>query len=116
MKKILAACLIIIMVFGFVQPGYCYGPMRKLGRGIWNMITFPCEFPNRIYKTTQDMGHSPQWIVYGVFSGLVMAGYRAFAGVLETMTFPIPIPGEKYEPMVKDPEFFFFEPKEEGKK
>jgi putative exosortase-associated protein (TIGR04073 family) len=113
MKKAVAALLVVILVAGCASPGYC-GPFRKLKRGICNLLTFPCEVPNRMYKAGSELGPSLDRIGYGIFTGIAMTGLRLLAGVWETFSFPIAIP-ENYEPIVTDPEFFIFGEESENK-
>lgn len=106
MKKAVAISLAVLLALSAVSPAYCGGPLRKLGRGVSNLITCPLEIYNRMAKTNKDIGPSMEWIVYGFISGFVMMGYRATVGAWEVISFPIPVP-EKYEPILTDPEFFF---------
>jgi len=106
-KKIAAICLILAVVAGAAKPGYCYGPFRKLCRGVCNMIFSPCEIVNRINEVSRDAG-GVEGVTTGLFKGATMMVYRAGIGFFEVLLFPIPIP-DRYEPALKDPEFFFFQ-------
>jgi putative exosortase-associated protein (TIGR04073 family) len=78
-------------------------PMRKLGRGLANCLTFPIEIPNRISDVNNSDGPMAA-ITYGLVKGIVMSLFRATVGAYEIITFPIPIPSH-YKPIIKDPEF-----------
>ena len=104
MKKNAAIFLVALIVLSFVGPAYCGGPLRKLGRGISNVITSPLEIPNRMGKTYSSSGFYES-CTYGVIQGFVMTGFRFGVGLIELATFLIPLP-ERYEPMLSDPEFF----------
>lgn len=78
-------------------------PLRKLGRGLSNVITFPIEIPNRISDVNNTDGPMAG-ITYGLVKGVVMSMFRALIGVYEIGTFLIPLPGG-YRPIIKDPEF-----------
>jgi len=104
MKKALLICLFVLLILSLASPAYC-GPVRKLARGVCNLLTFPCEFYYQIKETSEVEGVS-QIIPYGMFKGVVMMIARAGAGFYEVISFPFPIP-PNYEPLIKDPEFFF---------
>lgn len=78
-------------------------PLRKLGRGLSNCLTFPIEIPNQISKTNNNDGPMAAF-TYGVVKGLIMSLFRAVVGVYEIGTFPIPFP-DSYRPILTDPEF-----------
>ena len=78
-------------------------PLRKLGRGLANIITFPMEVPNRISEVNNTDGPMAG-ITYGLVKGIVMSGFRALIGAYEVGTFLIPMPKD-YKPIIKDPEF-----------
>jgi len=103
MKNILLILMISFLVVSVAAPAYCDGPGRKLGRGLWNMFTFPGEIPNRISKARQRAGLG-EAMTSGFIEGIAMMGFRLAIGMYETATFIIPIP-ENYEPILNDPEF-----------
>jgi len=39
MKKLALLVIILVLAAGFVTPSYCDGVVKKLGRGICNVIT-----------------------------------------------------------------------------
>ena len=104
MKKIVMACLVFLLIASLAGPGYCDGPIKKLGRGVWNGITWPLELPNRITEANRRSG-AMHAATYGVLEGVCLMIGRACAGFWEIVTFPFPIP-EEYQPILKDPEYF----------
>lgn len=82
-------------------------PLRKLGRGISNCLTFPLELPNQISKTNNNDGPMAAF-TYGIVKGLTMTMFRAVVGAYEVISFPIPLP-EWYKPILTDPEFMLEE-------
>ncbi len=106
MRKIVAT-FIIIMLFSAVTAiadDITSGPVKKLGRGVANVVTSPCAL-------IQGMGDAKEGggifagCTWGVFMGTVNVVKRIVVGVFEIATFPIPIP-ENYGPILTDPEFF----------
>ena len=81
---------------------YSQNPVRKLGRGVANIITGWVEIPKNVYDTTQDenifMG-----LTIGLAKGLGMSVIRTGAGIYDAVTFPFPIP-QDYEPLL-EPEY-----------
>ena len=105
MKRGFLICLVLVLILNLAAPAYCGGPSRKLGRGLANIATFPLELPNRIGQTHERAGLY-EAMTYGFLEGIGMMVFRAAMGVYETATFLIPVP-EGYEPVMKDPEFFY---------
>lgn len=104
MKKLISVILIALFILSIAECGYC-GPVKKLGRGISNLITFPLELPHRIMETNRRSGPVDA-ATYGLLEGLCMMVGRAGAGFYEVVSFPIPIPPD-YEPLINDPETFW---------
>lgn len=73
----------------------------KLVRGVTNVATAIVEIPKQSYLTVRDRG-SVGYVV-GPLKGVGMAFYRLFAGVTETVFFPVPQPGY-YDSMI-EPEY-----------
>lgn len=90
------------------------GPIRKLGRGFANVIFGVCEVfiqPVKMNDTEGGIAAS----TYGVFKGLFYFLTRAVVGVVEIVTFPVPLPGANttgyestwgYGPLIQ-PEWIF---------
>lgn len=81
----------------------CGDPLKKLGRGLANLLTFPIEIPNQISKTNNCDGPMAA-ATYGLVKGVVMGTFRAVVGAYEVVTFPVPLP-EGYKPILTDPEY-----------
>jgi len=73
----------------------------KLVRGVANVTTSVVEIPKQSYLMVRDRG-SVGYLV-GPLKGMGMAFYRLFAGVVETVFFPVPQPGY-YDSMI-NPEY-----------
>lgn len=105
MKRIFALSLALLITISSASPGYCDDPMRKLTRGICNLLTFPCELPIRIHAAYKRGGLA-EGLTYGLWEGACNMVFRGAMGFYETISFPIPIP-EGYEPIMTDPEFLW---------
>lgn len=84
------------------QPPSNHHALRKLGRGISNVLFGFVEVPNQITKTTATHGGAGG-VTYGVGKGIVRWFAREVVGVYEILTFPIPAP-PGYKPVMQ-PEF-----------
>ena len=107
MKKGVLKGIVVILALMFVlnlwsTNCYAQNPIKKLGRGVANIITGWVEIPKNVYETTQDenilMG-----LTVGLAKGLGMSVIRTGAGIYDTVTFPFPIP-QDYEPLL-EPEY-----------
>ncbi len=104
MKNLLAAAFIFgfaISAFADIQdpPSNDYGPTRKLGRGISNLVFGISEFPTTIGKINQDEGNSAAY-GYGVVRGVGRSYMRIHAGIFEILTFPFPTYRGTYYPIL----------------
>jgi len=80
-------------------PGNDYGPTRKLGRGIGNFLFASCELPVTVCKINKKEGNAAA-ASYGVVRGLGRSTARHFTGLLEILTFPIPMWHDSYRPVL----------------
>ncbi len=112
MRKIIVVFVAALIILSLAGPAYCGGPLKKLGRGISNILTCPFEIPNRIHKAYKSSGFCGV-ITRGIMEGCIMMGYRGLAGIDETVTF-YKSGSEDYEPIISDPEFFFGPPAKPG--
>lgn len=97
-KKIACAGLIFAMVT--VSVNVCAetsGPLEKLGRGVANIAFGPLEILIRPYDVNQDKGAIPA-LTYGVFKGIAFVVAREVIGVVDIITFPMPLPGATDDP------------------
>ena len=66
--------------------------VRKLGRGVSNIAFGVLEVPIKIHDVNQENGGIAA-VTYGTFLGLAHFIAREVVGVVEVVTFPIPLPG-----------------------
>jgi putative exosortase-associated protein (TIGR04073 family) len=85
-------------------PSYVSGSLRKLGRGISNVVTCPIELPRTIERVSFRDGYVAAATV-GVLQGVWRTILRGVVGLFEVATFPAEIP-KGFEPLIK-PEFAF---------
>lgn len=87
------------------------GPLEKLGRGIANMAFGPLEILIRPYDVNRDKGAIPA-LTYGVLKGVAYVVARECVGLVDIITFPMPLPdctddpqdvGWGYGPMMRPP-------------
>jgi len=76
--------------------------LRKLGRGLANVVFGIVEVPNQVTKVTAEHGGGAG-VTYGVGKGLVRWIGRELTGAFEVVTFLVPVP-RGYKPIMK-PEF-----------
>jgi putative exosortase-associated protein (TIGR04073 family) len=105
MKQKFLACLIVcaitITAFADIQdpPSNDYGPTRKLGRGIGNFLFASSELPVSVCKINKEEGNATA-ASYGVVRGLGRSTARHAVGLLEILTFPLPIWHDSYRPLL----------------
>jgi len=102
MKKIIAVVAIISILF--TGSAYADTMLKKLGRGMANVITCPLEVPYRMSETNEESGPFAAF-TWGILDGFFRTGMRLVVGGYEILTFPIPFPWD-YKPIIDDPEFF----------
>jgi putative exosortase-associated protein (TIGR04073 family) len=91
------------------------GPVRKLGRGVSNVLFGVCEVLIQPYKVNQTEGGIAA-VSYGLFKGIFYFLAREVVGVVDIITFPMPLPGASalkfdksawgYGPLI-EPEWIF---------
>jgi putative exosortase-associated protein (TIGR04073 family) len=67
-------------------------PFRKLGRGVVNVGFGALEIPMKVYDVNQEEGGLAA-LTYGLFKGIGYFVAREVIGVVEIVTFPMPLPG-----------------------
>jgi putative exosortase-associated protein (TIGR04073 family) len=77
-----------------------YGPTRKLGRGLANILFGAAEFPIALSEINDREGNAAAW-TYGVVRGVGRVLYRFRKGVIEVATFPFPTYKGSYRPPYK---------------
>jgi len=104
MKKAVCFLVIVVMATSFVQVACADGPVKKLGRGMANVVGSPFEITKGMGDAGAE-GGPLAGMTCGLIKGSVNFVKRAAVGVYEIGTFPVPLP-DKYEPILDDPEFF----------
>jgi len=104
MKKL----LVLALVFGASHSAFCdiqdppsndYGPTRKLGRGIANLLISPTEAVVTIATVNTYEGNSAA-ASYGVVRGVGRGIERSAVGFFEILTFPFPNRYDTYKPIL----------------
>ena len=80
-------------------PSNDYGPTRKLGRGIGNFLYASSELPVSVCKINKEEGNAAA-ASYGIVRGLGRSTARHAVGLLEILTFPIPMWHDSYRPIL----------------
>ena len=80
-------------------PSNDYGPTRKLGRGLSNLVFGIAELPVTIAKINEREGNSAA-AGYGVVRGLGRSGLRMGSGLFEFLTFPFATTRRTYYPLL----------------
>jgi len=106
MRKIICLCLIIILLSGITV--FADTPLKKLGRGLANIISCPMEIPYRTGEANVANGPFAA-ATWGILEGIYRTLVRASVGVYEVVTFPLPWWPSNYGPIIDDPEFFLEE-------
>jgi len=104
MKKLLAAAFAVGLAssaFADIQdpPSNDYGPTRKLGRGISNLVFGVAELPVQIARVNEREGNSAA-LSYGVVRGVSRSYMRFHAGLFEIFSFPFPVNRGTYYPIL----------------
>ena len=105
MKILFTAAFVLglaIHAFADIQdpPSSDYGPTRKLGRGLSNLVFGIAELPATIAKTNDREGNSAA-AGYGVVRGLGRSYMRVQTGLFEFLTFPFPANRHTYYPLLR---------------
>lgn len=106
---ILFSCAMLVSLLALPSPAQAQGqggPIRKLGRGLGNIVTGWLELFVQPMRTTERSG-SWAGMTEGMARGVFLGVGRTVVGALELVTFPIPNPTTGYEPVI-EPEFVTF--------
>ena len=102
--------LVFTFVVGFASaaiadiqdpPSNDYGPTRKLGRGISNVLFGWSEIPHTIAQVNDREGNSAA-AGYGVVRGVGRAWMRFGTGIFDIVSFPFPAVRGTYYPALPD--------------
>ena len=96
---LLAAVAVTVTAFADIQqpPASDYGPTRKLGRGLSNVLFGPSELLDSMASVNYEDGNSAAWS-YGVVRGIGRSFARLGYGIYEIVTFPFPTVRGSYRP------------------
>ena len=105
MKTPLAAALFLAFAISSsadIQdpPSNDYGPTRKLGRGISNVVFGIAELPVSIARVNSREGNAAA-ASYGVVRGVGRSWMRFHTGLAEVFSFPFPANRGTYYPILK---------------
>jgi putative exosortase-associated protein (TIGR04073 family) len=105
MKTSLTAALLFVLAissFADIQdpPSNNYGPTRKIGRGLSNLVFGIAELPVTIAQVNAREGNSAA-AGYGIVRGLGRSGMRMGSGLFEFLTFPFPTKHHTYYPLLR---------------
>src|SRR6266478_9180563 len=105
MKTLLTTALVLgLATYAFADiqdpPSSDYGPTRKLGRGLSNLVFGIAELPATIAKINEREGNSAA-AGYGVVRGLGRSYMRFQSGLFESLTFPFPTTHRTYYPLLR---------------
>src|SRR5437667_12898324 len=103
MKTVLAFAAVVGLVIGAFAdiqdpPGNDFGPTRKLGRGISNLIIAPTEFFTTVNQINQTAGNSAG-AGYGVWKGAGWTAARKVAALIHILSVPCPVCHDSYQPL-----------------
>jgi putative exosortase-associated protein (TIGR04073 family) len=97
--KLLKKCLVLLFILSSLcLSPKCFaesnesGPLEKLGRGVANVAFGPLEIIQQPLDVAQEKGNIPA-LTYGIFRGVAMVVAREVVGVVDIVTFLMPLPG-----------------------
>ena len=101
-KSVVASVILAVMMIGVsVQAApddpWVMKPVEKLGRGIANVAFGPLEILIRGWDVTQELG-GIAGITYGPLKGVAYCIAREVVGVIDIVTFPVPLPDYPEDP------------------
>jgi len=96
MRKTIILCLVFSFV-AITHSSAANGAIKKLQRGIVNIVTAPVEVPKQIraywIAGSKKTMHISAWLFCGFVKGLWMAPLRVGSGLWDVITFPLDLPG-----------------------
>jgi len=102
MKKTAKYILIIASILLVCPPVFAGdNPIKKLNRGLINIITSPVEIAKQINKEwkrdaqKEEKESAPKKIFSGLFSGISQSLKKLSSGIVDVVTFPIQPSQEK---------------------
>jgi putative exosortase-associated protein (TIGR04073 family) len=105
-KLLLLICVIALQNISFADTSSNpHDAIRKLGTGMYNVVTSPLEVSNNIAETIHEEGLF-QSLTYGVVKGAVDGVKKIGVGLYEIITFPIKDTETDGQDILVDPDFF----------
>lgn len=106
MKLLLPAAIFFVLATAALAdiqdpPSNEYGPTRKLGRGISNVLFGWSELPTAVAKINEREGNSAG-AGYGVVRGVGRSFARFGVGIYEVLLWPLPVSRGSYMPILPD--------------
>lgn len=97
--SLLAAAALAATALADIQqpPGSDYGPTRKLGRGLGNVLFGPSELLDSMAAVNYEDGNAAAWS-YGLVRGIGRSFARLGYGIYDMVTFPFPTVRGSYRP------------------
>lgn len=97
----LLLCLFAIPASADIQdpPAHEYGPTRKLGRGLSNVLFGISELPVQIARVNSREGNAAA-LSYGIVRGIGRSYWRLHTGLWEMLSFPLPRNRGTYYPIL----------------
>jgi putative exosortase-associated protein (TIGR04073 family) len=97
--SLLAAAALAATALADIQqpPGSDYGPTRKLGRGLGNVLFGPSELLDSMAAVNYEDGNAAAWS-YGLVRGIGRSFARLGYGIYDMVTFPFPTVKGSYRP------------------
>jgi putative exosortase-associated protein (TIGR04073 family) len=97
--SLLAAAALAATALADIQqpPGSDYGPTRKLGRGLANVLFGPSELLDSMAAVNYEDGNAAAWS-YGLVRGIGRSFARLGYGIYDMVTFPFPTVKGSYRP------------------
>ncbi len=111
MNKMFTMSVAVMILSLLIVPGAQAedGPVKKLARGVVNVVTAPIEIPKqaRAYwvEGARETDHILVWIASGTVWGIIQTVKRAGSGVWDIVTFPVEKPAD-YAPLL-EPDYVF---------
>lgn len=109
MRKFLITLVTIFYLSNSVALCFAGTPVKKLCRGVVNVLTFPLEVPKQTYLEFQRgravTFHVSVWILSGFVKGTVYSFGRLLSGTWDVVSFPLNHP-QDYTPIMR-PDFVF---------
>ena len=99
MRKIVAL-ICILAILCVANTAFADTAVKKLGRGLANIIASPLEIGNGIHDAFEENGILAA-ATWGPLDGILRFGGRVLCGAYETATFVLP----PYDPIITNPEF-----------